>query len=246
MNSLDRLRRGEAVFGLMQTYPVPAVTELMLWCGYDFVIIDCEHGVVDEAAQVDALRVFGDGTAFSIVRIRGQDPSAVARYLDFGAAGIMVPDVRTPAQAEGIAFVALKRWTGGLRSDRYGLPPATAAGPRPLIIVLIEHPDGVANIEAIVDVEGIDAVVIGTGDLSTQLGVPGDFQSPIYRSAVDRVEDGVRARGKILGAKPEKHAPLAELFARGHRLFLVGRDMPMFRRALTDTLRAASAEISGL
>lgn len=243
MSSLERLRQGGAVFGLMQTYPLVPLSELVVWSGYDFVIIDSEHGVADERAQLDVLAVIAGSTSFSLVRVRAHDESAVARYLDFGADGVIVPDVRTPEQAEQIAFAARKRWTGGLRGDRYG-PTAASTPKKPLIIVLIESPEGVANVEAILNRDGIDGVIIGTGDLSTHLGTPGDFTAPAYLAAVDRVERAVRTHGKIIGAKPDSNSSIPALFERGYRLFILGRDLPLFKQILGQTLAAASSQVS--
>ena len=238
MKALQRLRKGAAVFGIFQTFPDAGIAELAVWCGYDFVILDCEHGVADEAAQLHSLRAIANSEAFSIVRVRPGVEGAVARYLDFGADGVMVPDVRTPEHAKRIAFAALERWTGGLRGDRYGFADAETQA-KPLVMVLIESVEGVDNIDAILDIEGIDGVIIGSGDLSTQLGIPGNFAAPAYRAAVDKVEAAARARGKIIGAKPYEGFPLATLLERGNRLIMIGRDVGLFKKAFVENLAAA-------
>jgi len=243
MNALDRLRNGESVFGLFQTFPEAAITELAVWCGFDFIIVDCEHGVADEPSQLEVLRTVAGSDTFALVRIRGQDDSAVARYLDFGADGVMVPDVRTVDHAKKIAFAATRRWTGGLRGDRYGLSAVDHAKAHPLVIVLIEDPEGVLNAEAILDVAGIDGVIVGTGDLSTNLGSPGDFASPAYLAAVDKVEAAARARKKIIGSKPTADVPLSKALERGHRLIILGRDTAFVRQALIDALSMAKSQV---
>jgi len=236
--AIERLRAGDAVFGIFQSYPWAAVTELAHWCGYDFVVIDCEHGVVDETAQLSVLHAVSGTTMSALVRLRNCDPAEVARYLDFGAAGVIVPDVRTFEQAEGIARTATSRWTGGLRGDRYGVGSPTI---RPLVILLIVSPEGVANIGSILDLDAVDGVIVGSGDLSLRLGVPGDFDAAVYLEALATVDRAVRSRGKILGAKPYGKFTLGALLSSGHRLLLLGRDMPLFRQVLSDTLLAAHA-----
>jgi 4-hydroxy-2-oxoheptanedioate aldolase len=244
VKALERLRQGQPVFGLFQTFPDATLTELAVWCGYDFVILDCEHGVVDESAQLQVLRVICGSDAFSLVRVRPGDDSAVARYLDFGADGVLVPDVRTPDQARQIGFAANGRWTGGLRGDRYGLGPASQGKRKPLVIVLIESAEGVHNVEAILDVAEIDGAIVGSGDLSTNLGSPGDFTSPAYVSANERVERAARERGKILGAKPYATFSIPILLERGHRLILVGRDVAFIKNGLVEALAAARRSLS--
>jgi 4-hydroxy-2-oxoheptanedioate aldolase len=243
MSALARLRGGEPVFGMFQTFPESALTEVAAWCGYDFVIVDCEHGVVDEAAQIEVFRAISSSNAFSLVRVRPGDESAVARYLDFGADGVIVPDVRTPEQAKRIAFAATSRWTGGLRFDRYGLRQGIRAERIPLVVVLIESAEGVRNAPAILEIEGISGVIVGSGDLSLSLGRPGDFANPAYLSAVERVETAARRLGKILGAKPYPGFPIPTLLEHGHRLIIVGRDMNLITSAFATALAQAKSQI---
>src|SRR5271155_5057683 len=151
MNALARLRRGEAVFGLFLTYPITAVAEIALWCGYDFIIVDAEHGASAESDQLDVLRIIANTDAFSLVRVRPSDRGAIERYLDFGADGIIVPDVESVGHAQLIASSAHGRWTGGLRVDQYGAVPTTSRS-RALVIVLVERPQAVEHIDAIMSV----------------------------------------------------------------------------------------------
>jgi 2-dehydro-3-deoxyglucarate aldolase len=108
--------------------------------------------------------------------------------------------------------------------------------------VLIEAQEGVRNIEAIMGIEGIDGAIVGSGDLSTNLGAPGDYTTPAYVSAVESVERAVRTRRKILGAKPYGSYSLPVLLERGHRLIMIGRDMALVRSAFADALNAAKRE----
>src|ERR1700759_2382929 len=87
---IDRVRAGEPIFGLIQTIPEPTLTELAVWCGYDLVVIDCEHGVIDETRQLACLQVATHAGAACGVRIRPDDFGAVGRYLDWGADAILM------------------------------------------------------------------------------------------------------------------------------------------------------------
>jgi len=238
MKEAERWQGGEPLFGLSLTYADAAIAELAAWCGYDFVILDAEHGVCDESAQLSVLRMLEPTPTLGLVRVRPRDDSAIARYLDFGADGILIPDVRSATQAQCIVEAAYGRWTGGLRADRYGAEAAVAKA-RALILVLIESEPGISSIEAIVAMPGIDGVIVGTGDLSTRLGMPGDFRAPAFLAALERIERATRAAGKILGGKPDPTAPIPRLIERGYRIFIIARDMPLMRRALTETLTAA-------
>jgi len=241
MKALERLRCGESVFGMMQTYPDPALTEIALWCGYDFVLLDCEHGVVDEQAQLNVLRTIAGSHAFSLVRTRHGDQGEVARHFDFGVDGVVVPNVSTPAQAIEMA-AARARWTGGLRADRYGLINPGSMAASPLLIVLIESPLGVKNVEAILDVEGVSGAMVGAGDLSMRFGKPGDFASTEFVAAVARVEQAVVARKKIMGGKIDATSRLSALQDRGYRLMIAGRDLAMIKNGFLEALTESKRE----
>jgi 2-keto-3-deoxy-L-rhamnonate aldolase RhmA len=238
MSPLERLRAGEVVCGLFQTVPEASFTELAVWCGYDFVILDREHGVFDDPSEVECLRAFAGSNTCALIRTQTREEGEIARHLDFGAHGVMVPDVRSADEAHALAFAAARRWTGGLRFDRYGLGRGIG---RPLVLALIESPEGVANVESILDIEGIDGVIPGPGDLSTRLGAAGDFSAPAYVQALERVERAARERGKVLGAKPYADFTLPVLMERGYRFFITGRDMILMRDAFGQALSAARA-----
>ncbi len=238
MNALERLRRGEVVYGMFQTYPDPELAELIAWCGYDFLVVDSEHGALNETAQIGVIRAASASGAFTLVRTRPGDESAVARYLDFGAEGLLIPDLRSAEQAREIAFVAQNRWAHGLRFDRYGQGPK----PQPFIAVLIESPEAVDAIEDIAAIEGIDAVMIGPGDLSLRMGTPGAWDGANYLAAVDRVEAATCKAAKILGGKPYAQFTLPVLLERGHTLLTVDRDTAVYTRGLKAALVAAKAD----
>jgi 2-keto-3-deoxy-L-rhamnonate aldolase RhmA len=242
VKALERLQRDEPVFGMMQTYPDPALTELAIWCGYDFIMLDAEHGVQDETAQLNVLRTIAASHAFSLVRTRSCDKSEVARYLDFGADGVIVPNVSTALQVKRIVACTRDRWTGGLRADRYGLKRERADLALPLFLVLIESPQGVENVEAILGIEGVNGALVGPGDLSVRLGRPGEFAAPEFLTAVEQVERAVRLRNKILGGKIDETTPLLTLLERGHRLIIVGRDMALVRNGFLEALDAVKRE----
>ena len=157
--ALTRARGGETVFAIIQTIPSPTLSELAVWCGYDLVILDCEHGVVDEAAQLACLQVVSHSGAVCGVRLRPEDFAAVGRYLDWGADAILMADVKSLDVAA--AFVAAatpgpqgtRSSTGSSRAKRYGLPGGRAR-PRPLLLALIESGEAVEGVEAIARTPG--------------------------------------------------------------------------------------------
>jgi 2-keto-3-deoxy-L-rhamnonate aldolase RhmA len=235
------------MFGAAQLVPSPVISELCVWSGFDFVLIDCEHGVIDEAAQLSCLQVIGAHGGMSAVRIRAGDLAAVGRYLDFGADAIFMPDVRTAQEAA--AFVAAGTFgpegsrsstSGGVRARRYGLPQPPLCA-RPGLFALIESRAAVEAIDEIAATPGLSGLVIGPQDLSADLGCEGDFADQAYVAAFGLAEAAARAAGLVLGSRPNPRYPATRLIEAGHRLILLGADIAALREGLGAMLTAAKA-----
>src|SRR5579862_2458025 len=166
----------------MQSIPSPTITESAVLSGFDFIILDCEHAVVDELSQLASLQTLSGRDAFSLARLRPEDFSAVGRYLDLGVNGILMPDIQSPEAAR--EFVRAATWgpqgtrssTAASRTRQYGI--RGAAPLNPLLLAMIEGKAGVEAVDRILCIEGIDGVVIGPHDLAADLGRPEDFSNP--------------------------------------------------------------------
>lgn len=251
MNLHESLRQEKPLFGLVQTLPNPSLTELAALCGYDFLILDGEHGWFGEMDYLHTLLALGSVATAGIVRVRNHDAQAIGRYLDMGAAGILVPNVSTGAQA--VALVRAMQYppagTRGfaapaMRASSYGMNLAAhLKSPRghAFLAVMIETALGASNADEILGIEGVDAVVVGPFDLTADLGCPGDFAHSAYAEALERIERAALSRGKALGSAPHPGHPLEVLVARGHRLITLGVDMSLMRDALQAPLATARA-----
>jgi 2-keto-3-deoxy-L-rhamnonate aldolase RhmA len=242
---LQRLRRREPVFGIMQTLPAPSLTELAVWSGCDFVILDCEHGIVDEPAHVACLQVLGGSAAFAAVRLRPKDFGSVGRYLDFGADAILMPDVESAADAHALVSAALhgpngtRSSTRTVRSARYGL--SSVAATQPLLFAMIEGRRALAELAAIAATPGISGLIIGPNDLSADLGCASEFAAPAYAAAVSQVEATAADAQLLLGTIAHPHYPTERLLAAGHRLIIVSSDVAIVRDGCQAQLAAAHA-----
>jgi 4-hydroxy-2-oxoheptanedioate aldolase len=241
--SVNRLLRGEVVFGILQTFPGSTLTEMAVWSGFEFVILDCEHGVVDEAAHLTSLQVLSNSAAFSVVRVKPHDLIAVGRYLDFGADSILMPDIRSAADAA--TFVAAAHHgPEGTRSSagrmarelRYGCDVARETR-RPLLFAMIESGEAVTNVQAIVATPGLAGIVIGPFDLAADLGT--ELGSAQYREAVETIERATLEAGLLLGSAPNPAYPIARLRDAGHRFILVSADAAAIREGMQLHLAAA-------
>lgn len=228
---------------MMQTLPSPALTELAVWSGFDFVILDCEHGIVDEPAHVACLQVLGNSDAFVAVRVRPKDFGSVGRYLDFGADAILMPDVQTPADALALVSSATygphgtRSSTRTVRGARYGLSSGIAAAP--LLFAMIEGRRAVDDLAAIAATPGIGGLIIGPNDLSADLGCPSEFSAPAYAAAITQIEAAAAKAQLLLGTIAHPHYPPERLIAAGHRLIIVSSDVAIVRDGCRSQLAAA-------
>jgi 4-hydroxy-2-oxoheptanedioate aldolase len=238
----ERLLARPAVVGLLQTHPNLALTELVGLCGYDFLILDAEHGVFSDKDFTCAIQTLAGTDLVPMVRLAGCDAQSVGRYLDMGAEAIVVPNVVSAEQARDLVrgMHYPPHGTRGFgasthRASRYGIELAEHLNdPRGgrVLMVMIESKQGVENIDGILAVDGVDGVFIGPFDLSADLGGAGNFSTPEYVEALSQVERAAVSRGKLLGTGPHPGHPVSTLLARGHRLLLIGADMPLIREAM--------------
>ena len=248
---LERAGQQRVLFGLLQIHPNTVVTEMAGRCGYDFLFLDGEHGLFDEADVLQALQVSAATEALALIRLRQHDLQAIGRYLDMGVHGIVVPNVSNADQARALAraFEYPPRGTRGFaaalhRSTSYGqkleqhlVAPRQGA----CLIVIVESAAGVDNIDGILGTDGVDGVLIGIWDLTADLGCPGDFSNEQFAAAVSRIEKAAQASGKMLGTAPYPGSSLETLIARGHQVIVLDADVSL----LVETMSANVARARG-
>jgi len=201
----EKLQRGEVAIGTFVALGHPDVTERLSMMGFDWLLLDGEHGPLSlETMQVMMQSMRGD-TCVPIIRVEWNEPVIIKRALDLGCGGVLIPWVNT--KEEAIAAVqACKYPPQGLR----GCGPRRAAlvndnyimeaNAKTLVIVQIETDTAVKNIDDILAVEGVDAVYIGPTDLSMSLfGVPAKWGDPKYMESFDIVVKAAKKAGKPAG-----------------------------------------------
>lgn len=202
------LQAGGTIYSSSLRLPEPGLCELLGYAGFDFVLLDGEHGATD-AATIDGL-VQGcfAGDTVPIVRVlRNDEPEAIMKALDLGAQGVLIPHCRTAADAERLKESAIypprgKRGFGPGRGAKWGLVPTEeyfrTIDETILLLALIEDVEGVENIEEIAEV-GLDVLWVGTGDLAADLGVAGQTDHPKVMDAAARVLEVCRKHGIACG-----------------------------------------------
>ncbi|ODT84248.1 MAG: 2,4-dihydroxyhept-2-ene-1,7-dioic acid aldolase [Nitrosomonadales bacterium SCN 54-20] len=202
-----KLARNALTIGSWITLGHPSIADIMAAAGFDWLVLDTEHSVL-ELGEVQMLIQVLDGRACpAIVRLTSNHPDQIKRIMDAGATGIMVPMIKTAADAEA-AVNAVYYPPRGQRG--VGLARAQGYGARfqqyrhwleenAVVIAMIEHIDAVDAIDSILSVPGIDAYIIGPYDLSGSLGRPGELDDPEVQAAIERVKDAGRRAGKAGG-----------------------------------------------
>jgi len=204
------LLAGEAAFGCSIMVPSPQMVEMVAHAGFDWVLIDLEHGSIDlETAELMIMAAEAAGVT-PIARPRSNARQDITSIMDRGAMGVQVPHVNTADDARR-AVDAVKFGPGdrrglaaGTRPDRYGLsgsmPDFVAhSNAQSLVCVQLEHAAAIDNLDAILAVDGIDVFFIGPSDLSQSMGYPGDPGAAPVAAAIDGMLQKIRDAGRVPG-----------------------------------------------
>lgn len=219
--------QGRRLNGHVCVIPSAVVTQAVAAAGADYVIIDQEHAPIGFETLHAMIAATAGTECAPLVRVPEIAEAAVKRALDAGAEGICFPLIRTVADAERCVaamryppagrrgwgpFVAHSRWGASLFDYAANLA-------RDLVcMLLIETADALQNIEAICRVEGIDCMILASFDLSTELGVSGQFDHPKFQDAVARIEAAAFSAGIPLGASGLTKELTEVAMGRGYRL----------------------------
>jgi 4-hydroxy-2-oxoheptanedioate aldolase len=226
----EKLSRGEPVYSmtvrLVRTVDIAAIAST---AGFDSVYIDLEHSSFSLEAAGQICMACNSLGVTPLVRVPGLDPSFIARVMDSGAMGIIVPGVESADEAR-VAVRAVKHVPLGERSLAGAAPqlnyrtfPAEQVirelDQASMVVAMIESQAGLDAVDAIASVDGVDVVLVGANDLSVALGVAGQMDSPEVHDAYVRVIEACRAKGKTvgiggLGGRPDLIRRYLELGAR--------------------------------
>lgn len=211
----QKLHAGQTCLGTWVNFTDPCIYELLAGTGFDFLLMDAEHGAMDTMeVQANLMAVKGTSTP-TVVRVAWNEPWMIKRVLDAGAAGVLVPlvrtadDVRRAVEASLYPPAGIRGWGPRRPSDyeRSGAAYAANANDHMVVWVQIEHIDAVNNIEEILQTPHLDGVFIGSNDLSGSLGLLGQPRHPQVLAAIDRVIAAAHKANVPMGlagpAKPE-------------------------------------------
>lgn len=204
MQLKSKLAQSELTIGSWITLGHPSIAEIMASAGFDWLVLDMEHSVLELSEVQTLIQVLDRQQCPAIVRLTSNQPDQIKRVMDAGATGIMVPMITCAADAQ-LAVQSVyypprgKRGVGLARAQGYG-----ASFPEyqqwlehnAIVVAMIEHIDAINNIDTILSVPGIDAYIIGPYDLSGSMGRPGDLQHEKVQSAIQSVLQAGKRAGK--------------------------------------------------
>lgn len=247
-NSLRRkLARGEKAVGLWAGLGCEATLEMAAPLGFDWVLIDCEHGVASYEALPGLLRALNASQMTSIVRVPTKDdPSIFKRVLDAGVEGVLVPQIYDAADAKAVVNACRyppegERGIAAGRGHKYGLDfmgTLQNANSEVMVIVQIETKEAVEAVDEILAVPGLDGILIGPADLSASIGHMLDFKHPDVVAAFDKIVKAAQAAGKPAGFYCNSPKEAQARFEEGFSFANICNDAGLLLQGYTGALRA--------
>jgi 2-dehydro-3-deoxyglucarate aldolase/4-hydroxy-2-oxoheptanedioate aldolase len=234
-----RLNAGENLLGTMiNIVDHPDIVKILQVCGFDYFIIDCEHGYMDYSKVAILLAYAREAGIGGFVRVPGPSREAILRYMDMGAAGLMMPNVDTGEQAKALVEhakyaplgnrgVSIMRAQSGYNP---GMPQAQymeKMNNETILIVQIESRKAVENIAEIIGTPGIDLAFIGPNDLCLSLGIPGGTDRPEFLEAVQKIIDACAKAKKHSGIQAMTPELMKSWISKGMKFNLYANEVTM-------------------
>jgi len=243
----------DPLLGCFLTWPTAGVAELLALAGFDFLVLDAEHGFFS-IESIEAMVIAADGAGIpAIVRVPSCTAAEVGRSLDAGAAGILFPRGDGCAAVKGAIESAKfppegRRGLGGVRANLYGSVPldrfVKESNARTVMVAQIETAGALAELREIAAEPGLDVLYVGPNDLTQALGVPGQYGDPRYREALGAIARQAKTTGKTAGIMLGHADQIPALLEAGYRFFTMSDRTLVLESA--KSWRAAISRDTGL
>jgi 2-keto-3-deoxy-L-rhamnonate aldolase RhmA len=241
----QHLRAGEKLSGTFMKTPTGHATEIFGDLGFDFVVLDEEHAPFERSSIDQALVAARAGRIAALVRVASGSPANLLSVLDCGATGVLVPHVASVNRAQEV--VAACRYRGGKRgfsnsprAGRYGglslLDHVDRADQVTTVVAQIEDPEALEQIDAIANVDGVDALFIGRGDLSVAMGAASP-DAPEIRAAAERIAKAAAGAGKPVMVFVGSNKDAEAMRKIGASAFIYSSDQGLMRQAAARVLQ---------
>ncbi len=247
-----RLKDGPVLVGCWSHLVSPIAAEVVALCGYDFVLIDNEHGPASLESSTSIMQAVSSTGVATMMRVTWNDHVYIKRALDTGIEGVMIPAVEDaeaglravaacrypPEGIRGVAYAVTRAADYGLKLAEY----AEKANDNLVVMCQVETAKTVDNIAEIGTIEGIDVLFIGPFDLSASMGKPGQFDDPEVADTLARAEAAILSTGKAMAGICRADDSAEAMLARGYKLLVTNSDATLLR----DAARAEVEALNGL
>jgi 4-hydroxy-2-oxoheptanedioate aldolase len=248
----DWLERGPFLVGTFCQSADPMVVEIMGRAGFDFIVLDGEHGPVSSETMKHAAVASTAGGIVLVVRVKHNDGPTIMAPLDMGALGVQVPHVATPEAARKAMSAAKYHPTGerglnpfvraaGYSSEDFG-DYMEWANENTLVVLQVEGVEGVSNIDGILEVPGVDVIFLGPYDLSQSLGVPGQVHHPSVIEKMQTVISKANRMGMMVGTFADTVSGAREWIELGLRFIALSYDTKMLFDRAAEVVRSMKSE----
>jgi len=237
-----KLQNRETTYGLWVTLESPNVTELAVTLGFDWVVVDMEHGHLDYREVMEHVRVVRGSETPVLVRVPEVLQSTIKRALDIGAHGVLLPLVRNRADVErGFRFgrypMRGERGVGGERAVKWGLgfdEYLSYANEETMIIPIIETREAAENIDDILEVAGLEAILFGPADLSASYGHLGLWEGPGLAEKILQIRAKAAAKGIASGVMSRSLDDSLLRRDQGFNMIALGSELGLMIRAIRE------------
>lgn len=250
----DLMRRREKLIGTFMMTDSVEVLEILGEGGFEFVVIDEEHGGLQSVCYSNLVRTAEAAGVIPIFRTPGLIEDSVKRALDAGASGVMIPNITSAQDARKAVSLSKFPPIGHrgacpyVRANHYGegdkMEYFRKSNEDVSLILLVEGPEGVANFDEILEVKGVDAVFFGPFDLSVAMGIPGDINNPKVVDAIRGMINKANAKGVFAGMLGVDAESTQRWMQEGADFILVMQDTLLLLKACKDILAEIRAAIS--
>ena len=227
------LKEGKKTAGAWLQIASPFTAEIMSQAGFDWLMIDMEHGPGDMLSLIAQLQAMKGTKTAALVRVPWNDFVTIKRILDTGVHGLLIPYVNTREEAESAVRACryppqgIRGVAGSPRAQGYGQNVQAylqQANDEVLLITAVETPTAVTNLEDILGVDGVDGIFIGPMDLATNMGHLGDPRHPEVQEAIAEIEGKVLESGKVLSTISGSWEQAQRLYGRGYQMVMLMAD----------------------
>lgn len=249
-----RLKNKEVTIGSWLSFGYTSICEMMAQAGFDWLVIDMEHTNIDYAEATELIRIIELSNCIPLVRVGENCPTVIKRVMDSGAHGVLVPMVNKrddakaavdavyypPLGSRGVGLFRAQKYGSGFQEYREWLEKEA------IVIVQIEHIQAVPNLDDILSVNGVDGFIIGPYDLSASLNLPGQFDHPLVKEALEEIERVMLYHSKIGGSHivHSDSEKLKDKIEKGYKFIAYGDDMVFFSEKLTQEFKFITNIIS--